>query len=355
MKKNIALLITVLTFSLSGCKFGKSSSSSSKTDEPSSEKSSVSPSSEPSVTESETPAPSTSETSVPGTEESSVSADTSEPDASSSSEKEEPLPEFTVTFVTNAATTLAPIVTSKLNYPPVITNEPYVLIGWFFESNFVNIVNFPLIVTSDITLYAKWGDASDGLNYEINNSNTGYVITSYAGNQVQVVIPDYINNLPVLEIGAYAFYENGTLDHVTLPNTLETISFAAFKNATRIESISFPASLTTIASDAFSGATNLKNINLESTSLTSLGDNSFERTIISNAKLPETITTIGARAFASNTLFKELTVYAVTPPYVYPNSFDSTTLNKIKVPSNSVTTYKNSAYWASYSSLIISL
>lgn len=375
MKKKIALLITLLTFSLSSCKFNKSSSDKpSPSDVTSTVTSSADESSETDPSESETPLPSTSEASVPSEGESSVSSEVSEPvsepeasepkssdpvsepdGTSSSSETEEPLPEFTVTFVTNAPTTLDPVVTSKLNYPPVITNEPNVLVGWFFEATFINIVSFPLLVTKDITLYAKWDEASDGLNYEINQSNTGYIITSYAGNQVQVVIPEHINNLPVVEIGEYAFYENGTVDHVTLPSTLITISFGAFKNATRIESMNFPTSLKTIASDAFSGASNLKNINLEATSLETLGDNSFERTMISNAKLPATIATIGARAFADNAKFTELTVNATTPPFVYHSSFDSTSLNKIKVPSNSVATYKNSPYWASYQSLIISL
>lgn len=347
MQKKIPLLLIVTSFSLGGCKLTSSS-------EHSSASSASSLASSETATSTETTTEVTSE--ITSEQSSSVaSEETSSEHSSEIASSREPRPEFTVTFVTNAPTLLNPIVTSYLEYPPVITNAPLVLVGWYFESNFVNLVNFPLVVTKNLTLYAKWGEVSDGLNYELNRTNDSYIVTSYAGNALQVTIPSLINNLPVVEIGEYAFYENGSIDYVALPSALKAIGFAAFKNVTRIESMIFPATLETIASDAFSGATNLKTVNLEVTKLQTLGDNSFEKTKIIEATLPNTITSIGARAFASNNLFTSLTVLSITPPYVYLNSFDSTSLNTIKVPSNSVATYKSSPYWESYKALIIAV
>lgn len=265
------------------------------------------------------------------------------------------LPSYTVTFVTNATTTLNPVNTSVLEVPPVVSNDPYVLEGWYLDASFSQIVTFPYFVTAPVTLYAKWIEGSVGFNYRINASSTGYIVDAYGGNETSVAIPISYQGLPVVELGDYLFYENGSIVSVSLPSTLKIIGFAAFKNATSITAIVIPNSVTSIASDAFSGATNLTNVSFSS-SLLSIGNNAFEGTKLSNVLLPASLTEIQVRAFADIPSLQTVTLLAMTPPLRFDSSFENTHTNlQFKVPSQSLNSYLQSAYWAAYASRITAI
>ena len=53
-------------------------------------------------------------------------------------------------------------------------------------------------------------------NYVVNNG--AITITGYTGPGGDVTIPSTINGLPVLSIGIFAFYHNGSLLSVTIPD-----------------------------------------------------------------------------------------------------------------------------------------
>ncbi len=293
----------------------------------------------------------TTSTSTPSSSEPPTTS-TSTP-ISSETPSTEPMEVFLVTFVTNAPTTIAPLITNYLASPPLITNEPYVLEAWYFDAAFTNIVVFPYQVTHDITLYAHWVESSPGLNYALNNTGTGYVIESYSGNAYQVLIPAYINSLPVVEIGAYAFYENGAVTSVLLPETLTKIGYAAFKNMPGLMSIELPTSLRIIASDAFSGAVKLTTINFAETALEEIGANAFENTKLTGITLPSTIKELGARTFANVTTLHSVTILATTPPVCFHSTFDNANLTlKIYVPASALNAYLASPYWKSYWQII---
>ena len=261
----------------------------------------------------------------------------------------ENLPQFLITFISNAEVSIEPILTSYLTLPPHVNNDPYVLEAWYYERDFTNVVIFPLTVTENITIYAHWVTSSSGLNYRLNSNNDGYIVESYAGNAYQVAIPNFYEGLAIKELGDYVFYENGSLISVSLPNSLTKIGFAAFKNATSIETISLPSSLQIIAGDAFSGASNLKNINLDATSLTTIASNAFEGTTLSSITLPNSITELDSRSFANISTLTSVTILATTPPLVFPSSFDSTNSNlKIYVPQTALSSYQTSSYWSPY-------
>ena len=44
-------------------------------------------------------------------------------------------------------------------------------------------------------------DGTDGLQYELNSTNDGYVVTDCLTIETVIVIPELYNNLPVREIG----------------------------------------------------------------------------------------------------------------------------------------------------------
>ena len=116
-----------------------------------------------------------------------------------------------------------------------------------------------------------WEDLSN-LTYEEKNGTI--TITGYHGNAVNLVLPTYINNLPVTAIGEYAFGETNTIQSVVLPRRLETIFDSAFCLCTNLTRITFPASLCRIGSFAFFRC-NLDELTLPD-SVTTIGNNAFE-------------------------------------------------------------------------------
>jgi hypothetical protein len=67
--------------------------------------------------------------------------------------------------------------------------------------------------------------------YEVKNNRI--IITGYKGKKRDIVIPEKINDLPVVEIGGEAFYEN-CLSKVIIPNSVETIGELAFDGDVKI-------------------------------------------------------------------------------------------------------------------------
>jgi len=65
-----------------------------------------------------------------------------------------------VYFETHCETPLEPIRVKVIEATPIVENGSFTLEGWFTESTYENIVNFPYQVTADITLHAKWSEES---------------------------------------------------------------------------------------------------------------------------------------------------------------------------------------------------
>ena len=75
-----------------------------------------------------------------------------------------------VTFETNGGSELSAIRTNTLENAPVSVRNGYVLEGWYFTSslNTEEKAIFPLTVTSDICLYAKWFPVRYQISYQTN-------------------------------------------------------------------------------------------------------------------------------------------------------------------------------------------
>lgn len=59
--------------------------------------------------------------------------------------------------------------------------------------------------------------------YELTDDGTGYRITDYQGDQKCVQIPEAIDNVPVQEIGEYAFSDCENMRNLIIPNTITAI------------------------------------------------------------------------------------------------------------------------------------
>jgi len=263
---------------------------------------------------------------------------------------------YTVTFVTNADTQLDPIITSIIETMPTLENGSLTLEGWYFDATFTQPVNFPLFVDRDMTLYAKWIDATPGFVFKPTLDGQGYYVEAYTGNATSIAIQSTYNGKPVVELGEYLFYNNGALLSIVLPAQLKTIGMAAFKHATQLTNIVIPNSVTNIKTDAFSGAVSLSSITM-STSIATIGNNAFENLPnLTTIDLPASLLELRARAFGDATSLTQVRIRATTPPLRFANSFENTPANlQYLVPSAAVSAYKSDQYWSDFSSQIFAL
>ena len=195
--------------------------------------------------------------------------------------------------------------------------------GWYLESTFNTLATFPMTLTSNMTLYAKWIDinaSTSGLVYELTEDGT-YRITGYNGTDGYVIVPATYKNRYVREIADEAFkdkehvyyielpnrtdfdgsvhseltfigdnvfhntgwYNNyngdfvmiddylieykGTASVVRIPSTVARIAKGAFRDNGHVEKVILPEGLTELDDEVFYGCTGLKEIVLPTTLL----------------------------------------------------------------------------------------
>jgi len=132
--------------------------------------------------------------------------------------------------------------------------------------------------------------------FEIAILNNSVVeIVKYFGSNKDVIIPDRINNLPVVAIGGFAFGEERQQLNIILPNELTHIGDGAF-GCKQLTHITLPNTLIHIGNDAF-----------------------FENEL-TNIILPNSLTYIGKDAFAYNQLTSVIVPSSVIE--LHPNAFD---------------------------------
>lgn len=155
-------------------------------------------------------------------------------------------------------------VLSETVYAAVLEEEPEVeimdpqayLIGWYTDPAFTeeSKVSFPYTVTQDVTLYAKWGT---GLEFGLNETETGWVVSGYSGTDTELVIPDTYMGAPVTAIGYETdrgmFYGNTTLQRVVVPDSVEYIGEGAFRECLALSEIELPDHGLYIGENAFEG------------------------------------------------------------------------------------------------------
>jgi len=145
--------------------------------------------------------------------------------------------------------------------------------------------NYDHELGADQNCYVCQNPPTIGLDYQLNEDGQSYYVagTGIAGD-VDIVIAPYYNNLPVTNVGAYAFelgwYESViihdgitsidrfafvdcySLESIILPNTLKSIGESAFYNCDSLKSIVIPDSVTNIEDNAFIFCRSLTSINI---------------------------------------------------------------------------------------------
>ncbi len=77
---------------------------------------------------------------------------------------------------------------------PSITNEGYLLVGFYLDESFTKITSLESLKTSDLTqnidVYAKWEKYSEGLQYTLNTDENGYAVNGMGTcTDANIIIP----------------------------------------------------------------------------------------------------------------------------------------------------------------------
>lgn len=108
--------------------------------------------------------------------------------------------------------------------------------------------------------------------FDVTSSNA--TLKEYKGSDTTVTVPSKVSSVNVTAIDAEAFWQNQSIQSVSLPSTLTSIGPAAFNECSSLKKIVIPSKVTTIGDGAFWYCTSLESIVIPK-SVTKIGDKAF--------------------------------------------------------------------------------
>lgn len=131
----------------------------------------------------------------------------------------------------------------------------------------------------------------------------GVCVTQIVGSGIldkipaSVVIPDTIEDLPVVAIGTEAFKSRSGMTSVSIPKTVTSIGDGAFFYCIKLTSITLPVNLVSIGEGAFASCSGLTAIQIPE-SVTFIGTRAFDGCeSLKTANLPVGLVSLGEKAF----------------------------------------------------------
>ena len=285
---------------------------------------------------------------------------------------------YDVHFELDGGTGISDLKTDRIETEPIPTKEGYTFLGWYFDGGFANKASFPLEVSGNITLYAKWEENEPaGITFTVDGSGLLTAVNGISEANSEVIIPSQVNGQAVKQIGQDLFRDNpylrklsipdgvslgyrmcsgcALLEDVDLPSGITVIPDYAFEGCVSLHSIELPKTLVQIRLEAFSGSgleslsapSSLKEIwsyafkdchslaEVDLKQVTSLGDNAFENcALLSSVCLPDSLLELGSYVFSgcsslysitmpSRAIAIESTAFYGTGYYNDPSSWDS--------------------------------
>ncbi len=157
----------------------------------------------------------------------------------------------------------------------------------------------------------------------------------------------------VTSIGDQAFFACDGLTSVKIGNSVTSIGGSAFHGCKSLTSITIPNSVTSIGSYAFSGCDGLTSITIPN-SVTSIGNDAFSNCkSLTSVTIGNSVTNAGYYAFSKCTNLKEVYVLAENPVECSKYVFSAETYSNatLYVPEASISSYKSTIPWSSFSSI----
>ncbi len=163
-----------------------------------------------------------------------------------------------------------------------------------------------LTLLSDATVYAADSFSTATVltvapaTYAFTVTDGSATITAYNGCETEVSVPatvsDGANTYFVTAIGDKAFYQKGSLQKVTLPDSVKTIGTWAFYGCEGLKEVVLSENLVSVGDSAFRGLPLLKHLEMPR-SLTSLGDLVFMDSGLESVTLSKGLTELPRNGF----------------------------------------------------------
>lgn len=166
---------------------------------------------------------------------------------------------------------------------------------------FAVILCFTMMIPFIVTAGAL--SETNGFLYEGLDSFHAEIVGIRANSELSqaesIVIPDYVRELAVTQIGQSAFLQNNTVQYITMPESTRQISDSAMYGMKSLKTITIPKNTETLGKSVFAYCTALESVNFNTTSLSAIPEFTFYGcTNLNNVILPDGTVTIGNLAFA---------------------------------------------------------
>lgn len=207
---------------------------------------------------------------------------------------------FIVTFNANGGNSIQSIQVEKnksFTLPIEPTSEGKIFEGWFVENEtFQTRFNTSYVVTSNITVYAKWIDMPVETIFRYSG-NKILGLTAQGSNISEIIVPKQIGTNIISEIAINAFRNSVKLKKVTISTGVTLIGQYAFEGCSILSEISIPQSVTEIQKGAFKNCTELLSVQLP-TSITQIPDELFYQcSSLQITGLRNGIVSVGAKSY----------------------------------------------------------
>lgn len=180
--------------------------------------------------------------------------------------------------------------------------------------------------TGEVKFYAQFDEAQEGIKFELNDESQEMTLTSYNGNDENVIVPEVFSGKPVTKIGQYAFTQgtkpSNKIKTVTLPNSIKKIDDFAFYGADEMTSVKLPENeeFTTIQSYSFAGCPKLQSISIPNCVVTIENRAFHDSRSLSDLKIGYGCTNINAGAFVGCDSLETVTINSENPVYLSKNN-----------------------------------
>ena len=219
--------------------------------------------------------------------------------------------------------------------------------GEFVEGTQINISVSP---KGDNALY-EWNDGDDELNRTVTVTQdftyiaefidiTNFIfeketgtIKGFIGDPQKIIIPKYIYDIKVNEIGDWAFYDHKSLSIIRIPDSVTRIGDRALSQ-TALITVEIPSSVTILGNSALSDNPNLISANIPN-SVTEFGGFMFYGCkSLKSVTLPSTIESLERETFSKCTSLTDITLpdsIKYIGDYVF---YECGALSKVTMPKN---------------------
>ena len=210
---------------------------------------------------------------------------------------------------------------------------------------FVGCSSLNSVYISDIESWCKI-KFSDGFANPFCGANNLYINNELV---TEITIPE-----GVTELGNYVFYGCNNLTSIRIPESVTEIGSGVFSSCTSLTSIDIPKSVTKIGSRAFAYCTSLISIDI-SEGITEIEESTFSGcSSLTSVVLPKSLETVGNYAFSRCSKLFNVYCYAENVPSTKYDSFAYLDSKEVilLVPANSLASYKATAPWSDFGSII---